>query len=139
MQTTRDPAFGAGPGPTPNEKEAFDMFDHKKAVAVAWLVGSLSMTCVGISQAVAAGPDTHCSYDAQGNQTCVTKSNSSYTSDDGRYHVDQAQDCTTVSRPQAQAPQVSLGQPGTTQVGAVVGCSNNAPAPKGFKAPDTSQ
>lgn len=115
------------------------MFDHKKAAAVAWLVGGLSMTCVGIGQAVAAGSAANCTYDAQGNKTCVTKSSNSYTSDDGRYHLDQSQDCTTVSRPQAQAPQVSLGQPGTTRVGAVVGCSNNAPAPEGFKAPDISK
>lgn len=114
------------------------MFDHKKSVALAWLVGGFSLACAGVGQAVAAAAPTSCTYDADGNQICVSKSDSSYTSGDGAYHLQQHQDCTTVSRPIMRTPQLSLGQPGTTRVGAVVGCSNNAPAPQGFTAPDIS-
>lgn len=115
------------------------MFNQKKSAAIAWLVGGISMTCVGIGHAVAAGAAPQCTIDAQGNEVCVTKSQSSYTSEDGSYHLSQSQDCTTVERPAAQTPQVSVGQPGTTRIGPVVSCSNNAPAPQGFKAPDISR
>lgn len=115
------------------------MFDHKKSAAITWLVGGFTLACVGVGHAVAAAPTTTCSYDAQGNKTCVSKSDSTYTSPDGRYQLHQQQDCTTVSRPVAQSPQFSIGQQGTTRIGAAVGCSNNAPAPAGFKAPDFSR
>ncbi|WP_052398041.1 hypothetical protein [Streptomyces sp. NRRL F-5123] len=111
---------------------------NKKSAAIAWLVGGISLACAGVGHAVAAGAPTSCSYDSEGNKTCVTKSESSYTSEDGHYHLQQQQDCTTVSRPVMRTPQLGVGQQGTTRVGAVVGCSNSAPAPEGFKAPDFS-
>ncbi|MEW1864549.1 hypothetical protein OG896_20005 [Streptomyces sp. NBC_00669] len=115
------------------------MFKHTKSAALSVLVGGLSLACVGIGHAVAAGPSTNCTRDAQGNDTCVTKSENTYTSKDGTYHLQQQQDCTNVSRQEPQTPQVAVGQPGTTQIGAVVDCSNHAPAPEGFKAPDISR
>ena len=113
------------------------MFKHKKSTAIAWVVGGISLAGVGIGHAVAADAPAKCTYDAQGNQTCVSKSESSYTSDDGRYHLYQKEDCSAESpRPDNQTPALSLGQPGTTHIGSVVSCTNTPPAPEGFKAPD---
>jgi len=112
------------------------MLNHKKIAAISWLVGGLSLAGVGISHAVAVGSAPQCTSDAQGNQTCVTKSDSTYTSDDGRIHIHQVQNCTTESRDDTQTPEIATGQPGTTHIGAVVECSNHAPVPEGFTAPD---
>lgn len=115
------------------------MFSQKKLATISLLLGGLSAVGLGIGHADAAAPSGNCTRDAQGNVTCVSKSESTYVSEDGRYHVQQTQECSTVSREEVNTPQTGVGQKGTTQIGASVSCSNNAPAPEGFKAPDVSR
>ncbi|MEV6792619.1 hypothetical protein AB0M87_11565 [Streptomyces sp. NPDC051320] len=113
------------------------MFSRKKLAVASMLMGGLALSGLGVAQANAEGPRVHCAYDAQANLVCSRKSDTTYTSEDGTYHLQQTQDCTTVSPVPGEQPQrsVSMGKPGTTKVGARVGCSNNAPAPAGFVAP----
>jgi hypothetical protein len=115
------------------------MLTKKKIIAVSWILGGLSMAGVGISHAYAAAPSGNCTSDAQGGVTCVSKTDNTFKTEDGTFHVQQQQDCTHEGRDVLRTPQAGVGQPGTTQVGAVVGCSNNAPAPEGFTAPDISR
>ncbi|MFG1805460.1 hypothetical protein [Streptomyces sp. NPDC049040] len=115
------------------------MFTKKKIATVSLLLGGLSAVGVGIGHASAAGPSGNCTRDAQGNTTCVSTSEQTYVTKDGRYHVQQSQECTTSSREETDTPQSAVGQPGTTQIGASVGCSNTAPAPEGFVAPEISR
>lgn len=111
------------------------MFSRKKTAVASMLMGGLALAGLGITQAYAGGVQGDCSQDAYGNRVCVQKSETSYTSEDGTYHLHQKQDCTTVTRPTVQQPSVGVGQQGTTEVGPTVDCSNSAPAPEGFVAP----
>ncbi|MGW0792351.1 hypothetical protein ACWD04_30035 [Streptomyces sp. NPDC002911] len=111
------------------------MFGRKKIAVASMLMGGLALTGLGVTQAYAGPPQGDCSTDAYGNLVCVQKSETSYTSEDGTYHLSQKQDCTTVSRETVYQPEVSVGQGGTTEVGPTVSCSNSAPAPEGFVAP----
>ena len=116
------------------------MFTTKKKIAtVTWILGGLSVTGVGIGHAYATAPAGNCTHDAKGNVTCVSTTEKSYTTPDGTYHVQQSQECSTESRQVLRTPESAVGQPGTTQIGAVVGCSNSAPAPEGFQAPVISR
>ena len=114
------------------------MFSRKKITAVSWLVGGLAATGAGIGHAYAAGPSGDCTRDDAGYVTCRHHSETSYTSGDGTYHVDQKQDCTTVSPAQVNLPESGAEQSGTKQTGTVVNCSNTAPAPSDFRAPDVA-
>ncbi|WP_328537202.1 hypothetical protein [Streptomyces sp. NBC_00344] len=110
------------------------MFSRKKLAAVSWLVGGIAMTCAGASQAHADGP-RECTRDAQGNVTCVQKSETSYTSKDGTYHVQQSLDCTSESGERGRQPVTAVGNPGTTRTGSEVNCSSTAPVPKDVSLP----
>lgn len=111
------------------------MSSRKKITAVSWILGGLAMACVGATQAYASAPQGGCSHDSQGNTVCSYKSESSSTSKDGTYHLQQKQDCTTVSRDRVDTPSSGVGRLGTTHVGPTVGCSNSAPLPKGYTLP----
>ncbi|MEV8568514.1 hypothetical protein AB0436_23525 [Streptomyces sp. NPDC051322] len=113
------------------------MFSGKKLAVASMLMGGLALSGLGAAQAHAEGPRVHCAFDAQANLVCSRKSSTTYTSDDGTYHLQQTQDCSTVAPLPGDQPRrvVAVGRPGTTKVGATVGCSNNAPAPDGFVAP----
>ncbi|MFD4035190.1 hypothetical protein ACFWVP_32925 [Streptomyces sp. NPDC058637] len=111
------------------------MFSGKKIAVASMLMGGLALTGLGVTQAYAGGAQGDCSQDAYGNLVCVQKSETSYTSEDGTYHVHQKQDCKTVTRPAVPQPSVGVGKQGTTDVGPTVNCSNSAPAPEGFVAP----
>lgn len=111
------------------------MFSRKKIAAISWFLGGTVAICAGATHAYAGAPHGQCKRDSRGNVTCVYKSEATYTSGDGTYHVSQKQDCTTVSRDRLEMPESGLGQRGTTKIGPTVGCSNHAPVPKGFKLP----
>jgi hypothetical protein len=114
------------------------MLTTKKIVTVSWILGGLSMAGVGIGHAYASAP-MDCTRDAQGGVTCVSKTEKNYTTADGSYHLEQSQECTHDGRDVVNTPQTGTGLPGTTKIGPVVGCSNTAPAPEGFTAPDISR
>ncbi len=64
---------------------------------------------------------------------CVHKSET-HSDKDGVHIVQQAQNCSTVDRPQADPDGRLLGD-GNASTGSVVDCSNEAQLPKGFKKP----
>ncbi|MEW2626051.1 hypothetical protein [Streptomyces sp. NPDC048106] len=111
------------------------MFEMKKMTTVSWVLGGLLVAGAGIGHAYASGPSGECTRDEQGSVVCVHKTEHVYTSEDGTHHVEQRQECTTVSHDVVQTPQSGVGQQGTTHIGPSVSCSSNVPAPKGFKAP----
>ncbi len=112
------------------------MFSQKKIAAVSLLLGGLAVTGLGTTYAYADGAGLTCTHDAKGNTSCSQKTESTYTTKDGTLHVQQKQDCTSDSRERVDTPQSTLGGVvGTTHIGPTVKCSNNAPAPKGFKMP----
>ncbi|WP_406391135.1 hypothetical protein [Streptomyces sp. NBC_00887] len=111
------------------------MSSRKKIAVASMLMGGLALAGLGVTQAYAGGPQGDCSQDAYGNLVCVQKSETSYTSEDGTYHLNQKSNCTTVTRETVQRPGINVGQSGTKHVGPSVDCSNSAPAPEGFVAP----
>jgi hypothetical protein len=111
------------------------MFSRKKIATISWFLGSTAVICVGTTHAYAGGTHGACTRDSQGSVTCTYRSATTYTSGDGTYHVDQKQDCTTVSRDRVEMPESGLGQRGKTLIGPTVDCSNHAPAPRDFKLP----
>lgn len=115
------------------------MFTKKKIVTVSWLVGGLSLAGVGVGHAYAAGTAGECTRDEQGGVTCVSKTENSYVSEDGRYHLVQKQECSETGREVVDTPEAGKGQLGTTQIGSAVSCSNSVPAPQGFTVPDFSR
>ncbi|MFE9724128.1 hypothetical protein ACFYQ5_11185 [Streptomyces sp. NPDC005794] len=111
------------------------MSSRKKIAVASMLMGGLALAGLGVTQAYAGGPQGDCSRDAHGNVVCVQKSETSYTSEDGTYHLHQKSNCTTVTRETVQQPGFTVGQSGTTNTGPSVNCTNSAPAPEGFVAP----
>ncbi|GHA89090.1 MULTISPECIES: hypothetical protein [Streptomyces] len=112
------------------------MFSRKKIAVASMLMGGLALTGLGVTQAYAGGAQGDCTPDAYGNVVCVEKTETSYTSEDGTYHLNQTQECTTTARETVQQPTgAGVGQRGTTDVGPAVDCANSAPAPEGFVAP----
>lgn len=113
------------------------MFSRKKTTAVVLALSGLAAICSGTADAYAAQPHTTCKHDSQGNLVCTHKSetDNTFTTSDGTFHVHQTRDCTTTTQPTTSTPEIGIGQLGTTQVGPVIDCSNNAPTPKGFKLP----
>jgi hypothetical protein len=112
------------------------MFSRKKTAAVVFALSGLATICTGTADAYAGQTHT-CTHDSQGNLVCIDKgqSDSTFTTSDGTFHVNQTRDCTTTTQPTVYTPQVGIGQLGTTQVGPTVNCSNSAPTPKGFRLP----
>ncbi|MFG2136894.1 hypothetical protein [Streptomyces sp. NPDC048650] len=109
------------------------MFSRKKIAAVSGLLGGLAMmTCAGATQAFAVGSTGTCAPDSQGNISCM-QGNTGYSSDDGRYVVNQTQNC--LGTKPVSLPAGGLLNPGTTQIGPALNCSNTAPTPQGFRSP----
>jgi hypothetical protein len=102
------------------------MTSRNKIAVISWVIGGLAMTCVGAAQAH-GGTTDECTTDAQGNVVCVKKTENEWTSPDGKLHVHQTQDCTTVSKNRLDQPAVAVGQQGVTHIGASVDCSTTAP------------
>ncbi|MBC3843232.1 hypothetical protein GXW82_32580 [Streptacidiphilus sp. 4-A2] len=114
------------------------MFSRKKTAAVVLALGSLTAICAGATDAYAGQPHGTCTHDRQGNLVCTDRSetDSTYTTSDGTFHVNQTRDCTTTTEPTTDTPQIiGIGQLGSTHVGPVIDCSNHVPTPKGFKLP----
>ncbi|MFJ9420224.1 hypothetical protein ACIRPT_39650 [Streptomyces sp. NPDC101227] len=108
------------------------MFSGKKIAVASGLLGGLAMTCAGATLAYAGGSAGTCAPDLQGNITCMQQNNG-YVSEDGRYTLNQAQDCLS-TRP-LSLPAEGLLNKGTMQIGPAVNCSNTAPAPQNFVQP----
>lgn len=111
------------------------MFSRQKIATVSGLLGSLAVIYVGAAQAYADEAPRDCKTSAQGETTCIRKSEVIHTEKDGKYVIKQTQDCTTTYRPRLAAPEYGLLNSGSTKVGPVVDCSNKAELPKGFKRP----
>ncbi|GGU51446.1 hypothetical protein GCM10010211_15150 [Streptomyces albospinus] len=109
------------------------MFSRKKIAAITALLGGLAATCAVIPQAHAADNTGLCRRDAQGNVTCLQRSTG--PTQDGSYTLNQTQSCNP-TKP-VSIPAQGVLNPGVTQVGPAVTCSNVAPAP-GEQAPVSS-
>ncbi|MCQ4080315.1 hypothetical protein NGB36_06815 [Streptomyces sp. RB6PN25] len=117
------------------------MFSRNKIAAVLGLLGGLSMTCVGVAQAHGKGPSNGCKRDGQGNVTCVRKSQTIYTTKDGKHivvKVKQTQNCSTASRHRLLWPGINIGgtATSTTEIGPKMSCSNNLPRNNNASLPD---
>ncbi|MFR0353395.1 hypothetical protein [Streptomyces sediminimaris] len=111
------------------------MLSRRTIATVSGLLGSLAVICAGGAQAYADQRPGDCKTSAEGETTCVHKSESVHKTKHGRFVVKQDQKCTTVYRPRLLLPDDETLSTGHTQVGPVVECSNTAPLPKGFKRP----
>ncbi|MFD9500664.1 hypothetical protein [Streptomyces sp. NPDC060035] len=113
------------------------MLSRKKIALASLLLSGFAVAGVGVTQAHAGGPEDGCTRDAQANVTC--KSEATYTSEDGKYQVHQTHECTSAPREDVNQPASGAQEPGTTQVGTVVECSNTAPALNNFVAPSSGR
>lgn len=111
------------------------MFSRKKIAAVTTLLGGLAVTVTGATQAYAEGPSRHCTRSAVGNIICIHKSETVYTTKDGKRVVNQKQHCSSTSRNILVLPRIGLLNQGTmsTRVGSHVECAGKKPSPKEFK------
>lgn len=112
------------------------MLSRKKIAAVSGLLGGLALACVGVAQANDGKTTNECTTDSGGNVSCVyvQKSETTYTSKDGRTHVRQSQNCSVTSESRVVQPEGSTGQ-GTTVVGPRIKCGNQTGAPKDVVLP----
>jgi hypothetical protein len=106
------------------------MFSRKKTAAVTALLGGLALIAPVASQAYAAEAPGSCAQGAMGSALCP-KGGTNYTSEDGRYRVQQT-DCTPTQP--LTLPSRGVLNPGSTQVGPTVTCSNTAPGPEDQKS-----
>ncbi|MFI6683135.1 hypothetical protein [Streptomyces sp. NPDC050485] len=114
------------------------MFSRQKIATVSGLLGSLAVICVGAAQAHADQPKGECKTSAQGETTCIHKSETVRTDKDGRYVISQTQECSAAGKPNVVMPGDSKVNQATMNVGPTVDCSNNTKLPKGFKVPHFS-
>ncbi|MFJ9541641.1 hypothetical protein ACIRPX_30900 [Streptomyces sp. NPDC101225] len=111
------------------------MFTRRTVATVSGLLGSLAVIYVGGAQAYADQPPGDCRTSAEGETTCVHKSEAVHKGKNGTFVVKQDQKCSTLARPRLVLPDEEATSTGTMEVGPVVDCSNTAPLPKGFKRP----
>ncbi|MFF4254095.1 hypothetical protein ACFY1L_23105 [Streptomyces sp. NPDC001663] len=112
------------------------MFSRQKIATVSGLIGSLAVIYVGAAvQAHADGNPGNCKTNAQGETTCIKKSETVRKDKGGTYVVKQTQDCSTTYRPHLVLPEDGWLNNGSSKVGPTVDCSNTSPLPKGFKRP----
>ncbi|WP_369247480.1 hypothetical protein [Streptomyces sp. R41] len=106
------------------------MFSRKKIAAVSGLLCGLAVTCAGATQAYAAGGPGTCTFDSEGNVTCVQRIVGDMSEGDG-FVVRQAQGC--VPTKPFSLPVIPVLNNGSTKIGPEVTCS-----PKAGSAPDNS-
>ncbi|GAA2481463.1 hypothetical protein [Streptomyces longisporus] len=111
------------------------MFSRQKIATVSGILGSLAVICVGAVHAQADENPHGCKTNAAGETVCVHKSESIHKGKHGTFVVKQSQSCSTTARPRLVLPEDGMLNNGSTHVGPVVDCTNNAPTPKGFKRP----
>ncbi|MFI6657313.1 hypothetical protein ACIBL8_17570 [Streptomyces sp. NPDC050523] len=109
------------------------MLSRRTIATVSGLLGSLAVIYVGGAQAHADQPPGDCKTTAEGETTCVHKSEVVHKNKNGTFIVKQDQKCSTAARPRLVLPDDEALSAGTTEVGPVVDCSNTAPLPKSFK------
>jgi|tagenome__1003787_1003787.scaffolds.fasta_scaffold20210961_2 hypothetical protein len=111
------------------------MFSRRKMATVSGLLGSLAVIYVGGAQAYADQQPRDCRTTAEGETTCVHKSEVVRKGKNGTYVVKQDQKCSTAYRPRLVLTEDEVFGTGTTKVGPEVDCSNTAPLPKGYQRP----
>ncbi|MFH8567998.1 hypothetical protein [Streptomyces sp. NPDC017993] len=111
------------------------MFSRKKIAAVTALLGGLAVTGAVAPQTHAAEAPGECTRDVQLNKVCAKKSETTYTTKDGKVVIKQKQKCSTESRQRTAMPETGLLNKQNTKIGPEVSCSNKVPPLKGFKAP----
>lgn len=100
------------------------MLNSKKAVALVGLLGGLALSGGGVAHASVNGAPV-CKQDAQGNTHCSQKSESKWTSKDGRKVViNQSRECASYERNRAIGPFAHSA--GNARQGASQSCSNSA-------------
>ena len=109
------------------------MLSRRTVATVSGLLGSLAVLYVGGAQAHADQPPGDCRTSAEGETTCVHKSEVVRKGKHGTFIVKQDQACSTAARPRLVLPDEETMGTGTTEVGPKVDCSNTAPLPKGLK------
>lgn len=100
------------------------MFSRKKIAAVSGILGGLIVTCVGGTQAYAAGPPGTCGFDPQGNITCVQRT-VGHTPEGEGFIVRQSRTC--VPTQPLSLPVIPILNNGRTRIGPEVTCSPNTP------------
>ncbi|MFE9449302.1 hypothetical protein [Streptomyces sp. NPDC006739] len=112
------------------------MFSRQKIATVSGLLGSIAVIAgAAHAYAYADQPPADCKTSAQGEITCVHKSETIQKDKSGKTVVKQTQDCSTEGRPRVVFPDGLGRDGGSLQVGPVVDCSNTLKLPKGFKKP----
>ena len=111
------------------------MFSRQKIATVTGIIGSIAVICAGAAHAQADEIPRGCKTNAAGEIICVHKTQTVHKDKRGTFVVNQTQSCSTTSRPRLVLPEDGMLNSGSTQVGPVMDCSNNAPLPKGFKRP----
>ncbi|MBT2506585.1 hypothetical protein J7I98_11895 [Streptomyces sp. ISL-98] len=101
------------------------MFSRKKIAAVSGLLGSLAVTCTCGIQAYAAGPQSNCTVDNQGNTTCIQRTLS--TPEGDGFVVRQTQSCVPLQP--LSLPVIGLVNKGKKRIGPEVTCAPNTTAP----------
>jgi hypothetical protein len=97
------------------------MFNGKKFMAVAGLLGGLAMTCAGAAQAHAAGPGV-CSLDPQGNIICTQQITGQTPEGDG-FSLRRTVNCQP-TKP-LSLPTPGLLSNGQTRIGPHITCAEN--------------
>ncbi|WP_247197443.1 hypothetical protein [Streptomyces sp. GESEQ-35] len=111
------------------------MIGRQKIATVSGLLGTLAVIYGGAGQAYAEVPARDCKTSAQGDITCVRKSETVRKDKQGGYAIQQKSDCSTIERPRLAFPQSATVNGGSTRIGPVVECSNKIELPKGVKVP----
>ncbi|MFG2890730.1 hypothetical protein [Streptomyces sp. NPDC048248] len=111
------------------------MFSRKKIAAVTALLGGLAVTGAVAPQTQAAEAPGGCARDVQLNKVCAKKSETTYTTKDGKVVIKQKQSCSTDSRQRVAWPETGLVNKQSTEIGPQMDCSNKVPPLKGFKKP----
>jgi hypothetical protein len=111
------------------------MLNRKHLATVSGLIGVLAAVCAGGGQAYAGNDPKDCTTTAEGETTCVHKTEVVHKGKNGTYVVKQTQKCSTVYQPRLTLTDDETLATGTTKVGPEIDCSNTTPLPKGYHRP----
>ena len=104
------------------------MFSRKKIAAVTALLGGLAVTGAFAPQASAAEASSLCASSVQGSAMCPPGS-ADQANEQGRYRISQTQSCMPMNP--LEVPVRGLLNPGSTELGPAMHCSNSAPGVEG--------
>ncbi|MCT2589871.1 hypothetical protein LHJ74_08080 [Streptomyces sp. N2-109] len=100
------------------------MLNSRKMVALAGALGGLALTVGGVTQVYANSGEPVCTKDGDSTH-CSQKSESRYTSEDGKVVVHQSKSCSSYERNRRIGP---FSSGGDSSQGATMSCSNSLPA-----------